>query len=210
MPARSSVETCTKTSFPPPSRTMKPNPLAALYHFTVPISWTLASKGCRSNGDLKFFRGEREGDVCPRSRSGRIPARTTSSPPLRQCTRHDSSAEVEYFAGRRARRPSPIGIDRHHSQPHRDQRLGANCLGFAPVAGDDSPLYRWPDAEASCPYGVERPRRFEIKPPDPQCGTASTADIPDGARNEGVTFARDSPLEGARFEPSVPRQKDLC
>jgi hypothetical protein len=38
---------------------MKPNPLAALYHFTVRISWTLASKGCRFNGDLKFFRGGR-------------------------------------------------------------------------------------------------------------------------------------------------------
>src|SRR5580692_3831787 len=36
---------------------MKPNPLAALYHFTVPISWTLASEGCRSNGDLELFRG---------------------------------------------------------------------------------------------------------------------------------------------------------
>src|SRR6476620_10181182 len=36
---------------------MKPNPLAALYHFTVPISWTLASKGCRSDGDLKCPRG---------------------------------------------------------------------------------------------------------------------------------------------------------
>jgi hypothetical protein len=32
-------------------------PLAVLYHFTVPISWTLASKGCRSDGDLKLFRG---------------------------------------------------------------------------------------------------------------------------------------------------------
>ena len=39
------------------ARTMKPNPLAALYHFTVPISWTLASKGCRPNGDLELFRG---------------------------------------------------------------------------------------------------------------------------------------------------------
>jgi hypothetical protein len=29
-----------------------------LYHFTVPISWTLASKGCRSNGDLELFRGD--------------------------------------------------------------------------------------------------------------------------------------------------------
>jgi hypothetical protein len=28
-----------------------------LYHFTVPISWTLTSKGCRSDGDLKLFRG---------------------------------------------------------------------------------------------------------------------------------------------------------
>src|SRR5580692_4943318 len=37
---------------------MKPNPLAALYHFTVPISWTLASEGCRSNGDLELFRGD--------------------------------------------------------------------------------------------------------------------------------------------------------
>src|ERR1700732_1975267 len=34
---------------------MKPNPLAALYPFTAPISWTLASKGCRFNGDLKFL-----------------------------------------------------------------------------------------------------------------------------------------------------------
>jgi hypothetical protein len=32
-------------------------PLGALYHFTVPISWTLASKGGRSAGDLKPFRG---------------------------------------------------------------------------------------------------------------------------------------------------------
>jgi hypothetical protein len=46
-----------KTSLPPPSRTMKPKPLVALYHFTFPIYWPLASKGCRFNGDLKFFRG---------------------------------------------------------------------------------------------------------------------------------------------------------
>ena len=32
-------------------------PLAALYHFTVPISWTLASKGRRSDGDPKLARG---------------------------------------------------------------------------------------------------------------------------------------------------------
>src|SRR5258708_5639 len=37
---------------------MKPNPLAALYHFTVPISRTLASKGCRSDGDLNLPRGD--------------------------------------------------------------------------------------------------------------------------------------------------------
>jgi hypothetical protein len=38
--------------------TMNPNPFVALYHFTVPISWTLASKGCRSaDGDLELFRG---------------------------------------------------------------------------------------------------------------------------------------------------------
>jgi hypothetical protein len=36
---------------------MKPNPLAALYDFTVPLSWTLASKRCRPNGDLEPFRG---------------------------------------------------------------------------------------------------------------------------------------------------------
>jgi hypothetical protein len=36
----------------------EPNPLAALYHFTVPISWRLASKGCRSDGDLELFRGD--------------------------------------------------------------------------------------------------------------------------------------------------------
>jgi hypothetical protein len=39
----------------PSLKPIKPNPLAALYHFTVLISWTLASRGCRSNGDLKFF-----------------------------------------------------------------------------------------------------------------------------------------------------------
>jgi hypothetical protein len=32
-------------------------PLSDVYHFTIPISWTLASKGCRSNGDLELFRG---------------------------------------------------------------------------------------------------------------------------------------------------------
>jgi hypothetical protein len=57
MPASSSAEAWTKTSFPPPSRTMKPNPLVALYHFTVPISWTLASNGCWPDGDLNLCRG---------------------------------------------------------------------------------------------------------------------------------------------------------
>ena len=33
---------------------MKPNPFMASYHFTVPISWTLASKDRRSDGDLKL------------------------------------------------------------------------------------------------------------------------------------------------------------
>ena len=37
---------------------MKPNPLVALYHFTVPISWKLASEGCRSDGDLNLSRGD--------------------------------------------------------------------------------------------------------------------------------------------------------
>src|SRR5690348_5656013 len=37
---------------------MKPNPLAALCHFTVPISWTLASKGRRSDPDLNLSRGD--------------------------------------------------------------------------------------------------------------------------------------------------------
>src|SRR5215471_7675952 len=56
IPARFSAEACRKTSFPPLSSTTKPNPLAALYHFTVPISWTFASKGCRSDGDPKLRR----------------------------------------------------------------------------------------------------------------------------------------------------------
>jgi hypothetical protein len=37
---------------------MKPNRLVALNHFTVPISWTLASKGGRSDGDLKPLRAD--------------------------------------------------------------------------------------------------------------------------------------------------------
>ena len=45
-----------ETSYPPLSGTMKPNPFMALYHFTVPISWTLAFKGCRSDGDSKLPR----------------------------------------------------------------------------------------------------------------------------------------------------------
>ena len=44
-PARCSAEACTNTSLPPPSRTMKPNPLVELYHLTVPVSWTVASSG---------------------------------------------------------------------------------------------------------------------------------------------------------------------
>src|ERR1700746_2015388 len=56
MPARFSAEERTKTFFPLPSRTMEPNPLAALYHFTIPISCTLASVGRRSDRDLKLFR----------------------------------------------------------------------------------------------------------------------------------------------------------
>src|ERR1700731_3288059 len=42
MPARSSAEACTKISFPPRSGAIKPNPLLALYHFTVPNSSTVA------------------------------------------------------------------------------------------------------------------------------------------------------------------------
>jgi hypothetical protein len=40
---------------------MKPNPLVALYHFTVLISWRLASKGCPFAGDLKLARGGLDG-----------------------------------------------------------------------------------------------------------------------------------------------------
>jgi hypothetical protein len=35
---------------------MDPNPLMALYHFTAPISSTLASKDRWSHGELNFFR----------------------------------------------------------------------------------------------------------------------------------------------------------
>jgi hypothetical protein len=44
-----------ETSFPPLSMAIKAKPLAVLCHFTVPIAWTLASKGRRSDGDLKLF-----------------------------------------------------------------------------------------------------------------------------------------------------------
>jgi hypothetical protein len=40
---------------------MKPNPFLALYHFTVPVSWTLASEAGRSEGDLKLARGGLDG-----------------------------------------------------------------------------------------------------------------------------------------------------
>src|SRR6266571_4503469 len=42
---------------------MKPNPFVALYHFTVPVSWTLASKAAGSEGDLKLARGGLDGDA---------------------------------------------------------------------------------------------------------------------------------------------------
>src|SRR6516162_9930825 len=41
IPERSNTEACTKRSLPPRSGAMKPNPLLALYHFTVPISSTV-------------------------------------------------------------------------------------------------------------------------------------------------------------------------
>jgi hypothetical protein len=44
-------------SRPPPSRTMKPNLVVALHHFTVPVSWTLASQVAWSESDLKLARG---------------------------------------------------------------------------------------------------------------------------------------------------------
>src|SRR5262249_8642900 len=63
MPARSSIEACRKTSFPPLSRTMKPNPFVALYHFTVSISWTVACKDCRSDDGLPLVRDTLGGAV---------------------------------------------------------------------------------------------------------------------------------------------------
>src|SRR6266478_500066 len=39
-PDRSRAEMWTNTSFPPPSRAMKPKPFSALNHFTVPVSST--------------------------------------------------------------------------------------------------------------------------------------------------------------------------
>src|SRR5439155_1483353 len=41
IPERSNTEACTKISLPPRSGAMKPKPLLALYHFTVPISRTV-------------------------------------------------------------------------------------------------------------------------------------------------------------------------
>src|SRR5262249_46464371 len=41
IPERSNTEACTKISLPPRSGAMKPKPLLALYHFTVPISSTV-------------------------------------------------------------------------------------------------------------------------------------------------------------------------
>src|ERR1700730_17256931 len=40
---------------------MKPKPFVGLYHFTVPVSWTLASDAARSRGDLIFARGDLDG-----------------------------------------------------------------------------------------------------------------------------------------------------
>jgi hypothetical protein len=57
MPARSGAEACTKISLLTPSLLMKPKPLMGLYHFTVSISWTLASKGRPSDSDPKPSRG---------------------------------------------------------------------------------------------------------------------------------------------------------
>src|ERR1700722_16698896 len=42
IPERSSVEACTKISLPPRSEAIKPKPLVALNHFTVPESSTVA------------------------------------------------------------------------------------------------------------------------------------------------------------------------
>src|SRR5262245_21831372 len=57
------AEKCAKTSGPPPSGSMKPNPLALLNHLTVPIGMYASLRSCLELGCLallanrKFFAG---------------------------------------------------------------------------------------------------------------------------------------------------------
>src|SRR5260370_24287524 len=59
MPARCHAEACPNTALPPPSRTIKPNPLVTLYHLTVPISSTVGPSGSRSASGRNPVRGGR-------------------------------------------------------------------------------------------------------------------------------------------------------
>src|SRR5207302_11405422 len=57
LPTRRSSDLCTNTSLPPPSRTIKPKPLVALYHLTVPFSDEVGSSAGRSLGRKPPVRG---------------------------------------------------------------------------------------------------------------------------------------------------------
>src|SRR5438067_2344152 len=54
-PARCSAEACTNTSLPPPSRTIKPKPLVAVYHLTVPFSDEVGSSAGGSGENYDPF-----------------------------------------------------------------------------------------------------------------------------------------------------------
>src|SRR4051794_2187091 len=76
-PARSSAEACTKISLPPRSGAIKPKPLLALYHFTVPTSSTVA----RSPGGYAGRSGRgRRGGSCNAVLASRLTISVTCGP----------------------------------------------------------------------------------------------------------------------------------
>src|SRR3954454_16586661 len=146
-PARSSAEACTKISLPPRSGAIKPKPLLALYHFTVPTSSTVARSPDGYAG--RSGRGRRGGS-CEAVLASRLTISVTCGPfgpglvrtssvapggmlpwPLRSATLACRKASLEPSAN--CTKPNPFSGLYHLTVARTDGPEGASNCG--PLGG---------------------------------------------------------------------------